>query len=126
MNCMLFCAKIVAQVLCKFSSKGERETEAVVTTVNISSICSSLKPTSTHLRPPMQWIGVLLLTFYTFTISCNSSSSSSEVSFVNTSSIVRVAMGQEAVMECATENLANNHLVRDRVGGIVESRFADL
>lgn len=69
----------------------------------------------------MNWIGVLLLTFYTFTTSCNSSSSSSGVSFVNTSSIVRVSLGEEAVIECATEHLANNHLVRERKSGLGEN-----
>ena len=38
-------------------------------------------------------------------------SGSGEVTFVNTSGLVRVQEGEEAVMECVTRNLANNHLV---------------
>ena len=38
-------------------------------------------------------------------------SGSGEVTFVNTSGLVRVTEGEEAVMECVTRNLANNHLV---------------
>ena len=42
-----------------------------------------------------------------------SGSGGAEVSFVNTSGLVTVAEGEEAVMECVTSNLANNHLVSD-------------
>ena len=39
------------------------------------------------------------------------SGSPAQVTFVNTSGLVRVREGEEAVMECVTSNLANNHLV---------------
>ena len=39
-----------------------------------------------------------------------------QVAFVNTSGLVRVAEGEEAVMECVTRNLANNHLVSEHQG----------
>ena len=34
--------------------------------------------------------------------------------FVNTSGLVEVGQGGEAVMECVTRNLANNNLVRSK------------
>ena len=40
------------------------------------------------------------------------SSSSKKVSFINSSSVLKVDVGREAILECLIQNLANNHLVR--------------
>ena len=40
------------------------------------------------------------------------SSSSQKVSFINSSSVVQVDVGREAVLECLIQNLSNNNLVR--------------
>ena len=50
------------------------------------------------------------------------SGSGAEVAFVNTSGLVRVREGEEAVMECVTRNLANNHLVSEKDVPMIHSR----
>ena len=50
------------------------------------------------------------------------SGSGVEVAFVNTSGMVRVTEGEEAVMECVTSNLANNHLVSEKDAPMIHIR----
>ena len=61
----------------------------------------------------MNYFGWIVFSLYFFLdSSTNTSSMSSRVSFMNSSTSIEAFVGEEAVMKCVTENLANNHLVR--------------